>query len=193
MSAGRSEKEEWTLWVPDKGSYILARPLNKVPSAPEKRVVKTLEDEETEIDDSKCYPTNPANLDGVEDNTMLMHLHEPGLLHNLDCRYADDLIYTYTAYILVAVNPYKDVSKGMYGMDMVNKYRGKSIGVLPPHVLHQWVRALESEDPLVQKWFENWAFLRNDKAREMIINALTPLAEDPYELALDYELAMWDL
>eukprot|EP00300_Choanocystis_sp_HF-7_P008171 c15763_g1_i1.p1 GENE.c15763_g1_i1~~c15763_g1_i1.p1 ORF type:complete len:524 (+),score=158.55 c15763_g1_i1:218-1573(+) len=73
------------------------------------------------------------------------------------------------------------------------KFRALICYALNHHVLHQWVRALESEDPLVQKWFENWAFLRNDKAREMIINALTPLAEDPYELALDYELAMWDL
>jgi myosin-6 len=66
-----------------------------------------------EVESNKCFPVNPVNLDGVEDNTMLMHLHEPGLLHNIGARYLDDLIYSYTAYILIAVNPYKDVSKGL--------------------------------------------------------------------------------
>eukprot|EP00965_Chrysotila_dentata_P253046 6211035-Pleurochrysis_carterae.AAC.1 len=45
---------------------------------------------------SVAKPINPPNLDGVEDNTQLMHLHEPSLLHNLRCRYQKDLIYTYT-------------------------------------------------------------------------------------------------
>ena len=35
-------------------------------------------------------------LDGVNDNTQLMHLHEPSLLFNLRYRYAKDLVYTYT-------------------------------------------------------------------------------------------------
>ena len=35
-------------------------------------------------------------LDGVGDNTQLMHLHEPSLLFNLRYRYSKDLIYTYT-------------------------------------------------------------------------------------------------
>ena len=41
-------------------------------------------------------PVNPANLNGVGDNTQLMHLHEPSLLFNLRYRYGKDLIYTYT-------------------------------------------------------------------------------------------------
>ena len=39
---------------------------------------------------------NPKVLDGVGDNTQLMHLHEPSLLFNLRYRYSKDLIYTYT-------------------------------------------------------------------------------------------------
>lgn len=45
---------------------------------------------------SVAKPVNPRNLDGVDDNTQLMHLHEPSLLFNLRYRYAKDLIYTYT-------------------------------------------------------------------------------------------------
>ena len=41
-------------------------------------------------------PVNPKILDGVHDNTQLMHLHEPSLLFNLRYRYAKDQIYTYT-------------------------------------------------------------------------------------------------
>ena len=41
-------------------------------------------------------PVNPKILDGVHDNTQLMHLHEPSLLFNLRYRYGKDLVYTYT-------------------------------------------------------------------------------------------------
>lgn len=45
---------------------------------------------------SAAKPVNPKVLDGVGDNTQLMHLHEPSLLFNIRARYAKDLIYTYT-------------------------------------------------------------------------------------------------
>ena len=48
---------------------------------------------------SVAKPVNPKILDGVNDNTQLMHLHEPSLLFNLRYRYEKDLIYTYTGTI----------------------------------------------------------------------------------------------
>ena len=45
---------------------------------------------------SVAKPVNPANLNGVGDNTQLMHLHEPSLLYNIRFRYSKNLIYTYT-------------------------------------------------------------------------------------------------
>ena len=54
-------------------------------------------------------PPNPKLLDGVHDNTQLMHLHEPSLLHNLRFRYARDEIYTYTGTILIALNPWRSL------------------------------------------------------------------------------------
>jgi myosin heavy subunit len=77
------------------------------------------------------YPVNPADKLGVEDNCALLHLHEPGLLHNLRYRYKTDAIYTYTAFILIAVNPYQRLAE-LYSK--LEPYRGKAIGVMPPHV-----------------------------------------------------------
>ena len=81
-------------------------------------------------------------LDGVNDNTQLMHLHEPSLLFNLRYRYRQDKIYTYTGYILIAVNPYKALT--CYGEAEMKSYKGKSIGVLPPHLYAMADRAYRS-------------------------------------------------
>ena len=43
------------------------------------------------------------------------------------------LIQTYVANILLAVNPYHEISD-LYSPESIKRYNGKSIGVLPPHV-----------------------------------------------------------
>ena len=43
------------------------------------------------------------------------------------------IFQTYVANILIAVNPYKDISD-LYLKSTAHKYKGKSLGVLPPHV-----------------------------------------------------------
>lgn len=88
--------------------------------------------EQKTVKTKDTYPVNPASQDGVNDNTELMHLHEAGLLHNLQCRYNADKIYTYTGNILIAVNPFQKLP--IYGEDILMDYIGKSIGVMPPHV-----------------------------------------------------------
>eukprot|EP00041_Stephanoeca_diplocostata_P019348 m.416434 g.416434 ORF g.416434 m.416434 type:complete len:266 (+) comp21279_c0_seq3:186-983(+) len=80
----------------------------------------------------EAYPANPDNHRAVADNTELMYLHEAALLHNVRERYEKDSIYTYTAYILIAVNPYTSID--IYGHDAIEKYANGSIGSLPPHV-----------------------------------------------------------
>ena len=42
-------------------------------------------------------------------------------------------LQTYVANILLAVNPYHNM-KNLYTSEMMKKYHGKSLGVLPPHV-----------------------------------------------------------
>ncbi len=76
---------------------------------------------------------NPDNQDGVNDNTELMFLNDPSLLWNLRFRYEHDKIYTYTGYILIAINPYKNMGP-LYSDDLMFQYKGKSIGSLEPHV-----------------------------------------------------------
>lgn len=58
------------------------------------------------IDVDKVMQINPESQLGVDDNTQLTHLHDPSLLENLRHRYNSSSIYTYTAAVLIAVNPY---------------------------------------------------------------------------------------
>ena len=44
---------------------------------------------------------------GLDDLTTLGHLHEPAILQVLQLRYAQDVIYTFTGRILLAVNPFQ--------------------------------------------------------------------------------------
>jgi len=67
-----------------------------------------------------------------DDNTSLVHINDASILHNLQVRYSHDKIYTYTASVLLAVNPYKQICE-LYGEQQHQLYRGKHIGCLPPH------------------------------------------------------------
>eukprot|EP00928_Gymnodinium_smaydae_P095519 TRINITY_DN8236_c0_g4_i1.p1 TRINITY_DN8236_c0_g4~~TRINITY_DN8236_c0_g4_i1.p1 ORF type:complete len:1369 (+),score=323.79 TRINITY_DN8236_c0_g4_i1:70-4176(+) len=76
------------------------------------------------------YDTDPDRT--CEDNTALVHLDDANILDNLQRRFQVDEIYTYTANVLLAVNPYKTIP-GMYAPERLREYRGKHLGVLPPH------------------------------------------------------------
>ncbi|CAD5118005.1 DgyrCDS6746 [Dimorphilus gyrociliatus] len=81
----------------------------------------------------RVFPAEEYDNKDVEDNCSLMYLNEATLLNNLRIRYKKDAIYTYVANILIAVNPYKDVSH-LYGTAAIKNYQGKSLGTVPPHV-----------------------------------------------------------
>ncbi|CAE7571521.1 jar [Symbiodinium natans] len=67
-----------------------------------------------------------------QDNTEMVHLDDANILDNLRKRYCKDKIYTYTANVLLAVNPYKSL-RHLYTREEMEKYWGKNPGTLPPH------------------------------------------------------------
>jgi hypothetical protein len=75
----------------------------------------------------------------------LTHLHEPAVVESLQHRYQQDLIYTATGPVLIALNPFQNV-RGLYGEAIMKKYwdaaekpssgaaGSSSAAELPPHV-----------------------------------------------------------
>ncbi|KAB0800582.1 hypothetical protein PPYR_06322 [Photinus pyralis] len=81
---------------------------------------------------SEIHQTGDYNKE-YEDNCEMMYLNESTLLNNVKRMYYKNRIYTYVANILIAVNPYKEISS-LYSQEAIQKYRGKSLGQEPPHV-----------------------------------------------------------
>ncbi len=67
----------------------------------------------------------------------LTHLHEPAVVHCLLHRYKEDLIYTATGPVLLALNPFKSIPR-LYGESSMKRYWDKAEknlkADLPPHV-----------------------------------------------------------
>ncbi|KAE8685584.1 transcription factor MYC4-like [Hibiscus syriacus] len=82
---------------------------------------------------SGVHPKDPEfPPSGVDDMTKLAYLHEPGVLHNLKLRFDINEIYTYTANILIAVNPFQRLPH-LVTNEMMEKYKGAAFGELSPH------------------------------------------------------------
>lgn len=76
---------------------------------------------------------NPTILIGQDDLTALSYLHEPDVLYNLEVRFKErQTIYTYCGIVLVAINPYYELP--IYGPDIIQAYRGHTMGEMEPHV-----------------------------------------------------------
>ncbi|XP_055307856.1 myosin heavy chain 95F-like [Sitodiplosis mosellana] len=68
-----------------------------------------------------------------DDSCELLFFNEATFLENLKNRYFKDKVYNYVANILIALNPYKEM-KDLYSDAAIKRYKGKSLGELPPHV-----------------------------------------------------------
>ncbi|KAI5635399.1 myosin head (motor domain) domain-containing protein [Phthorimaea operculella] len=92
-------------------------------------------------DDGKVFSTSSRNVlkplhatskTGVEDMITLGELQEYTILRNLHIRYNQQLIYTYTGTMLIAINPYEILP--IYTMDQIHFYQDKNISEMPPHI-----------------------------------------------------------
>jgi len=75
---------------------------------------------------------NPPVLEGIDDLTLLSHLHEPAVLNNVKIRYNQQQIYTYSGIVLIALNPFQNLP--IYTPDIMRAYSGKRRGELEPHL-----------------------------------------------------------
>uniref|UniRef100_H2Z8V8 Myosin motor domain-containing protein n=1 Tax=Ciona savignyi TaxID=51511 RepID=H2Z8V8_CIOSA len=69
---------------------------------------------------------------GVGDAVLLEPLSENHFLENLQLRFQHDEIYTYIGNVVVSTNPYKSLP--IYDSEMIERYRGRNLYELPPHI-----------------------------------------------------------
>ncbi|XP_051159362.1 myosin-VIIa [Leptopilina boulardi] len=127
-----------------RGDYIWIEPISgrefdvaigaRVVSA-EGRRIQVKDDDNKEqwlTPERRIKAMHATSVQGVEDMISLGDLHEAGILRNLLIRYNENLIYTYTGSILVAVNPYQILP--IYTAEQIKLYKDRKIGELPPHI-----------------------------------------------------------
>jgi myosin-5 len=87
----------------------------------------------TEVVDTLPYQNENVGKDGIEDMISLNYLHEAAILYNIKKRFLQELPYTYTGNICVAVNPYKWLPD-LYTEEQHIRYLNFPREALPPHV-----------------------------------------------------------
>ncbi|CAD5206425.1 unnamed protein product [Bursaphelenchus okinawaensis] len=118
------------VFVPDDvDGYIRGRIVDVLADS----LVVKCDDKTVTLPFSKVLPCEESCDKSVDDNCMLMYLNEGTLLENCKLRYHQKQIYTYVANILISINPYENLTD-LYSLERIAKYRGKSLGTLPPHV-----------------------------------------------------------
>ncbi|KAM3718976.1 Unconventional myosin-VI [Dirofilaria immitis] len=121
------------IWAPDdKDGFILCKVID---IGCEWLTLQRLHGSETfrTLHGNNIFPAGEDVSRDVDDNCSLIHLNDSSLLNNCRLRYNRKQFYTYVANILIAINPYEHIS-GLYNNDMVQKYKGQSLGTLPPHI-----------------------------------------------------------
>ena len=100
------------------------------------QILKTAVRATVDLSKVSIVPRNPAQLEGGDDLVKLQFLDEPNIMHNLEIRYEAEKIYTSTGPILIAINPWNELS--IYGRDYMEKYKDHVVRHenerLPPHV-----------------------------------------------------------
>ena len=88
------------------------------------------------MQDSEVFKPMNAITNSSYDNLIdLMILNEPEILHCLESRFKEHLIYTYTGPILIAINPYQKIPK-LYDSETLLNYCNEDVYLRPtsPHI-----------------------------------------------------------
>lgn len=124
------------VWVPDPAEgYSLAEVVDVGDGEVKARRLNDLTNATKGFSLEQVLPAHrgqDTSINHFHDNTQLIYLHAASLLRNLKLRYEANLIYTYTAHILLVVNPFQELP--VYDEAHVSRYKGKSIGSEPPHI-----------------------------------------------------------
>ncbi|XP_007569232.1 unconventional myosin-Va [Poecilia formosa] len=126
------------VWVPDpEAVWVSATLLRDYKPGDEQLLLQLQNGNEVHysVDSPSDLPPlgNPDILEGENDLTALSFLHEPAVLHNLRVRFLDySSIYTYCGIVLVAINPYDQLS--IYGEEVIDAYSGQDMGDMEPHI-----------------------------------------------------------
>ena len=93
------------IWIPDiNESWVLG----KIISVKGENIVIQIKDKNKLYSSDQCLLYNNDNYN--RDNLIkLTHLHEASILNSLYIRYQDNMIYTFTGEILIAINPFKKI------------------------------------------------------------------------------------
>jgi myosin-5 len=75
---------------------------------------------------------NPPRLEGADDLTTLSYLHEAAVLHSVKIRYQQEIIYTYSGLVLIAMNPFRKMN--IYAPEIMRQYAGRPRHELEPHL-----------------------------------------------------------
>jgi len=120
-------------WVPDdKEGYAAAEIQSTKGDDVVVQISKTMEERTMKKD--KVQQMNPPKFLKIEDMANMTYLNEASVLTNLRFRYESTLIYTYSGLFCVAINPYRRLP--IYGMNVVDKFKGRKRNEVPPHLFN---------------------------------------------------------
>ncbi|CAI5772897.1 myosinmyosin-15 [Podarcis lilfordi] len=139
-------------WIPDEKKAYLEAEIKETGGG--KVTVETADGKTVTLKEDDVQQMNPPKFDMIEDMAMLTHLNEASVLHNLNRRYSNWMIYTYSGLFCVTINPYKWLP--VYKTEVVSAYKGKRRSEAPPHIFsiadnayHDMLRNRENQSMLI--------------------------------------------